>query len=41
MLQLQDWNGEFAARCTYQYLNAGPGRVASLLFDDTALTGIS
>lgn len=29
-LRLSDWNVDFAAWCTYKYLNAGPGAVAGL-----------
>ncbi len=29
-LQLHDWNVDFAAWCTYKYINAGPGSIAGL-----------
>ncbi|KAJ3008795.1 UNVERIFIED_CONTAM: hypothetical protein HDU68_002940 [Siphonaria sp. JEL0065] len=29
-LQLHDWNVDFAAWCTYKYLNSGPGNIAGL-----------
>ncbi len=29
-LQLHDWNVDFAAWCTYKYMNAGPGAIAGL-----------
>ncbi|ETI22010.1 kynureninase [Cladophialophora carrionii CBS 160.54] len=29
-LQLHDWNVDFAAWCTYKYMNAGPGSIAGL-----------
>ncbi|RDW84497.1 kynureninase-2 [Coleophoma cylindrospora] len=29
-LQLHDWNADFAAWCTYKYMNAGPGSIAGL-----------
>ena len=32
VLELHDWNVDFAAWCTYKYLNAGPGAIAGLFF---------
>jgi kynureninase len=29
-LQIHDWNVDFAAWCTYKYMNAGPGAIAGL-----------
>lgn len=29
-LKLHDWNVDFAAWCTYKYINAGPGAIAGL-----------
>jgi kynureninase len=29
-LHLHDWNVDFAAWCTYKYMNAGPGSIAGL-----------
>lgn len=29
-LKLHDWNVDFAAWCTYKYMNAGPGAIAGL-----------
>jgi kynureninase len=29
-LSLHDWNVDFAAWCTYKYMNAGPGAIAGL-----------
>lgn len=29
-MQLHDWNVDFAAWCTYKYINAGPGSIAGL-----------
>ena len=32
LLELHDWNVDFAAWCTYKYLNSGPGAIAGLFF---------
>lgn len=29
-MKLHDWNVDFAAWCTYKYMNAGPGSIAGL-----------
>lgn len=33
-LQLHDWNVDFAAWCTYKYLNSGPGAVSGIFIHD-------
>jgi kynureninase len=34
-LQLHDWNIDFAAWCTYKYLNSGPGGVSGIYINKT------
>jgi len=34
-LQLHEWNVDFAAWCSYKYLNSGPGSVAGFFINDT------
>lgn len=36
-LKLHDWNVDFAAWCTYKYLNAGPGAIAGLFVNERHL----
>jgi kynureninase len=33
-LQLHDWNVDFAAWCTYKYMNAGPGSIAGVFINE-------
>lgn len=33
-LQLHDWNVDFAAWCTYKYMNSGPGAIAGIFVHD-------
>lgn len=33
-MQLHDWNVDFAAWCTYKYMNAGPGAIAGLFIHE-------
>jgi kynureninase len=39
-LQLHDWNVDFAAWCTYKYLNSGPGGVAGAFVHERHLTDV-
>lgn len=36
-LALHDWDADFAAWCTYKYLNAGPGAIASIFVHERHL----
>ncbi len=38
-LQLHDWDVDFAAWCTYKYVNSGPGAVAGAFVHDRHVTG--
>ncbi len=33
-LQLQEWNADFAAWCSYKYLNSGPGSLSGIFIHD-------
>jgi kynureninase len=35
-LRLHEWNVDFAAWCSYKYLNAGPGGISGLFVHDSA-----
>jgi len=35
-LRLHDWNVDFAAWCSYKYLNAGPGGIAGIFVHSSA-----
>ena len=37
-LQLHDWNVDFAAWCSYKYLNAGPGAIAGIFVHERHAT---
>ena len=39
-LRLHDWDVDFAAWCTYKYLNAGPGAVAGAFIHDRHATNV-
>lgn len=41
MLQLHDWNVDFAAWCNYKYLNAGPGAIATAFIHERYHTDTS
>ena len=36
-LKLHDWNVDFAAWCSYKYLNAGPGNVSSIFINENQI----
>ena len=36
-LKLHDWNVDFAAWCSYKYLNAGPGNVSSIFIHENQI----
>jgi kynureninase len=38
-MQLHDWNVDFAAWCSYKYLNSGPGSVAGIFVHEKHLEG--
>jgi kynureninase len=40
-LQLHDWNVDFAAWCSYKYLNSGPGAVAGIFVHSKHLENIN
>lgn len=40
-LQLHDWNVDFAAWCSYKYLNSGPGSVAGAFIHEKHLADVS
>lgn len=33
-LHMHDWNVDFAAWCTYKYMNAGPGSISSIFVNE-------
>lgn len=40
LLNLHDWNVDFAAWCSYKYLNSGPGGIAGVFIHENHVTNI-
>ena len=40
-LELHDWNADFAAWCSYKYLNAGPGGIAGIFVHERHATSFN
>jgi kynureninase len=37
-LELHNWNVDFAAWCSYKYMNSGPGNASGLLYTKCTIT---